>query len=367
MRGFKGYALVLYRVSRNRSALGGKGLSWVSNASLGFYTVWAAHLGRRYGILRALSLRGNGATVKELSRELGLFEPALQVWCEAAHSLGLLARKGARYTLSSKMRTLFVDEHDADFIGGQFSYLALRSLDFGAFDGFFRGGRAPRSAGRHLREATEQATRWDHTSFLTFLLKRVPRLRSALDRGARALDIGCGTGGWVLRMAAAFPKASFLGVDPDRTAIRSARSNAIAANLGDRVTFRIGTGESVGVRGSFDHIHLGEVLYGVSRKVQMLKTCRRALREGGQLVIAEGLRRSPSDSVKRADRLVAAMGLDFVLQGSRFFTRRELAALLRKSGFDSPRFHSAGGGLWFIVATARSRPVKKTPRKAVRR
>ena len=84
-------------------------------------------------------------------------------------------------------------------------------------------------------------------------------------------------------------------------------------------------------------------------------------------MIAEGLRRSPSDSVKRADRLVAAMGLDFVLQGSRFFTRRELRALLRKSGFDSPRFHSAGGGLWFIVATARSRPVKKTPRKAVRR
>src|SRR3989454_334615 len=140
MRGFKGYALVLSRVSRNRSALGGKGLSWVSNASLGFYTVWAAHLGRRYGILRALSLRGNGATVKELSRELGLFEPALQVWCEAAHSLGLLARKGARYTLSSKMRTLFVDEHDADFIGGAVSHLALPRPDFGAFDGVFRGG-----------------------------------------------------------------------------------------------------------------------------------------------------------------------------------------------------------------------------------
>jgi SAM-dependent methyltransferase len=354
MRGFKRYALVLSRVNRNRSPPGEKGLSGVSNASLGFYTVWVAHLGRRYGILQALSRRKRPAGTRAIARACGLHAPAVRVWCEAARTLGLIQRTGDGFRLPADRRALLADADDVRFLGGQFSYLALRSLDFEAFDAFFRRGEVGGSGSRHLREASEEATRWDHVSFLKFLLPRVPGLTSRLRSGARALDVGCGTGGWVLRMARAFPRSSFTGIDPDRTAIRIASGKKEGG--GGRVRFRIGSGGGpMRDSGPFDLAYLGEVLYGVKDKLRVLRNVARSLARDGVFVLAEGLLVPARKAADPAARLVGAMGLDFALQGSRFFERSELEGLLREAGFHRVRFHDAGGGLWFVVATADSK------------
>ena len=266
------------------------------------------------------------------------------------------------------MRARLVDEDDLRFLGGQFSYLALRSLDFGAFDALFRTGAVTGSGSLHLREASMEATRWDHTSFLRFLLPRVPGLASRLRDGARALDVGCGTGGWVLRMARAFPRSSFTGVDPDRTAIGIARGTAKAVGAGPRVRFRVGSGGGpMREPGSFDLVYLGEVLYGVEDKLRLLRNCRRALTQDGRLVIAEGLVAPARKSGDPAAQLVDAMGLEFALQGARFLKRSELVGLLREAGFRRVRFHDAGGGLWFIVANAGSKEGRSERGGAARR
>ena len=350
MRGFKGYALVLSRVNRNRSGPGEKGLSGVANASLGFYTVWVAHLGRRYGIFAVLSRRKRPLGTRGIARACGLHEPAVQVWCEAARALGLVHRVGDGYRLSAGFTHSLTDTDDVRYLGGQFSYLALRSLDFEAFDALFREGRVTAAGSRHLREASEEATRWDHTSFLKFLLPRVPGLASRLREGARALDVGCGTGGWVLRMARAFPKSSFMGIDPDRTAIRIATRKKNGG--GGRVRFRVGSGAGpMGEAGPFDLAYLGEVLYGVTDKLGLLRNVRRSLARDGVVILAEGITSPAGNDTSPAAQLVAAMGLDFALQGARFFERSELEALLWEAGFQRVSFHDAGGGLWFVVAT----------------
>ena len=343
-----------FRVVRKRSAPGEKGLSGVANASFGFYMVWVVHLGRRYGIVSYLSRRKRPAGASAIARACGLHEPAVGVWCEAARSLGIIDRAGGGYRLSAIHRALLADTDDVRFLGGQFSYLALRSLDFEAFDSLFRRGRVDASGSRDLREASEEATVWDHTSFLKFLLPRVPRLASRLRAGARALDVGCGTGGWVLRMAREFPKSSFLGIDPDRTAIRIARNKKRAG--GGVVRFRVGSGgERMRESALFDLAYLGEVLYRVNGKVRLLRNVRSALARDGVLVLAEGLVTPATNSVDAAPNLVPPMGLDFALQGARFFEKSELEALLREAGFHRMKFRDAGGGLWFVVADPRLR------------
>lgn len=341
---------------RHRATSGGKGLSALANAALGFYAVWVAHLGRRYGILQALARRKAPASASTVARGCGLHGPAVRVWCEAAVSLGLIEKRGNGYRLPAEMRPLLTDTEDLRFLGGQFSYLALRSLDFEAFDPFFRKGAISSSVSRHLREASEEATRWDHLSFEKFLLPRVPGLRARLQDGAAAVDVGCGTGGWVLRMAGAFPRSSFTGVDPDRTAIRIARGRASKIGGSAHIRFlEAKGGEPMREPDSFDLAYLGEMLYGVDDKLRVLRNCRRTLVAGGYIVIAEGLTDPVRGSGGRADRLVRAMDMDFAIQGARFFTRSELGALLRRAGFSNVRFHHAGGGLWFVVATPDSK------------
>jgi SAM-dependent methyltransferase len=141
-----------------------------------------------------------------------------------------------------------------------------------------------------------------------------------------------------------------MGIDPDRAAIRIAVGKT---NRGDgRIRFRVGSGgEPLPETAPFDLAYLGEVLYGVKDPRRLLRNVRASLARDGVLVVAEGLVAPPRKTADPAAQLVAAMGLDFALQGARFFERSELEALLRKAGFHRVEFHDAGGGLWFVVAS----------------
>lgn len=59
-------------------------------------------------------------------------------------------------------------------------------------------------------------------------------------RFARVLDVGCGTGGWLIEAAKAYPSMKLLvGLDPSRTFLEYARAQAEAAQVSDRVEFHI--------------------------------------------------------------------------------------------------------------------------------
>ena len=57
----------------------------------------------------------------------------------------------------------------------------------------------------------------------------------------RVLDVGCGTGGWLIELAQAHPTCKVLvGVDVSITFVEYARAQAEAAQVSDRVAFRVG-------------------------------------------------------------------------------------------------------------------------------
>ncbi|HLZ62105.1 MAG TPA: class I SAM-dependent methyltransferase [Ktedonosporobacter sp.] len=56
----------------------------------------------------------------------------------------------------------------------------------------------------------------------------------------RVLDVGCGTGGWLIEVAKAYPNISLLiGVDASRKMVDYARSQAEALGVSDRVEFHV--------------------------------------------------------------------------------------------------------------------------------
>lgn len=333
---------------------------WESAA--GFAAVWVAHLGRRYGLLRTLDELGRAAGPGEVARLTGLDRRAVGLWCEAAAELGLLRKRRGRFALRDEARALLLDERDLRHVGGALSYLALRSLDFHLFDALFGLGSAGGGGARHLTEAYAEATRWDHLAFFELVVPRVRGLRSVLEGGARALDLGCGTGGWAIELCRRYPAASVVGVDPDGAAISVARRRAEEAGLSGRVRFVEGTGESLDGGEEFDLVYLGEVLCVASDRPGVLRSARRALRRGGLLVVAEGLSDRTGDP--RHDALLRFLALDYALQGGSMLSRRELSSLTSRSGFGKARFLHAGGGLWFAVAAKAGRGGGKRRSKA---
>lgn len=55
----------------------------------------------------------------------------------------------------------------------------------------------------------------------------------------RVLDIGCGTGGWLLELAETYPTMSLSGIDINRNLIEHARQQAQVRNVAERTEFRV--------------------------------------------------------------------------------------------------------------------------------
>ena len=320
----------------------------VWHSAIGFYRIWVLHLGRRYGILHELAENSQPVSPIQLSRKLDLSEDALSLWCDAASAIGIVRKRGVGYSLPKRLIPLLVEEDSVRFIGGLPSYLAIRSVDFEAFDQFFKQGKSPLSQ-THLGEAIKEGTIWDHIAFLRLVLPGEKELRRLLLRGAKVLDVGAGTGSWSVRLARQFPLSRFEGIDPDSVAISKGTTQVEELGLSN-VRLKVQDAESMEFTSDFDVAYLGEVLNLIRPKDKVLRACHRALKEGGFLVICEGLRSGQEGMRKIENQLVHAMQLDFALQGGRFFTRSELESLVLKAGFGSVRYHDVGGGLWFIVA-----------------
>ncbi|HEV8595539.1 MAG TPA: class I SAM-dependent methyltransferase [Thermoplasmata archaeon] len=320
------------------------------DSSLGFFRVWVAHLGRRFGLLQELARTTPGCTTDVLARRSGCDAATVRMWCEAAYALGWLDRRTGRYFLRPRLHRVLASPSDAEYFGGQFSYLALRSLDYDGYDALFRMGKPPQGTPKHLVPAALEATRWDHTAFLELALPRLPRVAGILADGARVLDVGAGGGQWDVRVAVRYPRSSFVGIDPSPEALRVASGAVRAARLGRRVRFVRGTGEMMTFRHEFDLAYLGEALSSVPSPGRVLRRCAAALRPGGHVVIAEGLLDPASDPRSGANPLLYAIQLDFALLGTKLFSPRDLRSLLRDAGFRRPSFVHVGGGLWFIDA-----------------
>jgi ubiquinone/menaquinone biosynthesis C-methylase UbiE len=173
--------------------------------------------------------------------------------------------------------------------------------DIAAFDaraGSYEGGRLGRL---HQQIA-------DRTAELALTVVPAPR---------RILDVGCGTGYLLRRLATRCPEAVDLtGVDPARAMIAAAR----AAAADDRLRWLEGTAEKLPFPGgSFDLVVSTTSFDHWADQRAGLGECARVLAPGGWLVLTDlfsawlsptlvGRRRDKARTQRRASRLLAAAG-----------------------------------------------------------
>ncbi len=154
-------------------------------------------------------------------------------------------------------------------------------------------------------------------------------------RGLRALDLGCGTLGW-LRILSRWVglEGAVVGTDVDERMLAAARALCTEEALPNVSTVRDDVFASALPAASFDLVHLRFQLAPLGRVAEQLATARRLARPGGWLVLEDpdtgSWREHPP--APSADRLRQLIVESFARAGGDFDAGRRLPEYLRELG-----------------------------------
>jgi len=155
-----------------------------------------------------------------------------------------------------------------------------------------------------------------------------------LHPGERLLEIGCGVGAVLARIAQAHPEAQLCGIDISPEQIAGARRHLSAQGLDD-IELVVGDGAALPwPDGSFDRIRLVWVIEHLAAPQAVLAEALRVLRPGGSIHLTEtdyaSLRVSPPDAAIEA--LLDAFVVHFNRHGNAH-AGPALGPLLAQAGF----------------------------------
>jgi 2-polyprenyl-3-methyl-5-hydroxy-6-metoxy-1,4-benzoquinol methylase len=325
----------------------------------GFNTIHLIDVGIRTGLFKAFA-EAPDSPASRIAQKLGLNAHCVDVWCKTAFGMELLdavdGSDGVRYRLAPHLDSILAAPGHPRYLGG---YVRLgtdvAAEDFRRCVTAFASGEVKPFQGRGdaFNQAIAESTWGLQVVTAKKILPGLEGLAARLD-GGTVLEVGCGTGNFLLQAAKAFPQARVLGVDIEADSLASARSRIAQAGLGARVEVRQGTVADTAQPGSVDAIVMIEVLHEIGQGIrpQVLRECGAALQPGGWLVIVDETYPTTLEEMRRPEFKFPLMtGFEELLWGNVIPTREEQERLLRDAGLTGAIHRSLIGEGFTVLAT----------------
>jgi SAM-dependent methyltransferase len=317
----------------------------------GFYRTWYVFTGLELGLFDALRDAGTvGLTAAELAARTGV-EPALAGrWAWGADAFALVESVDGRIRVPGDVATILLDADRPEFLGGQFQFAAVGSLDYDQLPSVFRTGKPVLARPDRYRVAIERLTVQDVAVFFEEVLTAFPQLVVALRPGAKAIDVHSGGGRWLIAMARRFPGLALTGIEFEPDSVARSKGNVAEAGLADRVAIEQGSMLSIGHVAEADLVYFQYALHQLPDPVATLRSAWAAVKPGGWLVALDWHLPSDPDELRTPHgELIAGVQLDEVVQGTRLVTASEALGWFAAAGLPPPELVDLPSGASAIV------------------
>jgi SAM-dependent methyltransferase len=305
----------------------------------GFHRSWLVYLGIELGLFARIRDAGaDGITPAELAAATGTYPEAVAAWSWAADAHDLAVFEDGRLTIDDDVAQILLDDHRAEFLGGQYVHAVVASMDWGGMEEFFRTGRPIGSRPDRYREAIERLTRQDIAVFFQEVLAAIPQLAADLAGGGRVVDVHCGGGRWLVAMARRFPAIQLVGVEFEADSVARARATVAEEGLADRIVIRESKATDPGKAGEYDLAYFQYALHQLPDAPKVLAAAWAALRTGGRILVLDWpLPSGPDEFRTRHGEIIAGVQLDELFQGTALATRQQFLAWFAEAGLPAPK------------------------------
>lgn len=227
------------------------------------------------------------ATSEEIAAQAGLNERYVREWLGAMVTSGVIAVDPVttRFSLPAEHAAFLTRSAAADNLAVFAQYIGLLGgVEDHIVECFKRGGGVPYAQyPRFHAVMAEDSGQSVLSSLESHILPLVPGLTDRLTAGIRVLDVGCGQGRILHRLAELYPRSQFTGMDLSLEAIAHARAHA--AHLGLRniefVTVDLSDFDVTAEAEQFDFITTFDAVHDQARPLNVLKGIHQALKSDG--------------------------------------------------------------------------------------
>jgi 2-polyprenyl-3-methyl-5-hydroxy-6-metoxy-1,4-benzoquinol methylase len=268
--------------SAKAEAFAGRFLTALNNGALCLMT----SIGHRTGIFDAMR-ELPPMTSAEIATKTGLNERYVREWLGAMVTSGVIEIEPdhGRFSMPNEHAAFLTREAVADNMAVFAQYIAvLGGVEDEIVECFRKGGGVPYEKFTRFHEVmAEDSGQSVLSSLESHILPLVPALTDRLTQGIRVLDMGCGRGLIMTKLAGLYPSSQFTGMDLSREAIDYALNEASARGL-NNIEFHVTDASDFDQAArpeSFDLITTFDAIHDQAKPLSVLKGIHRALKSDG--------------------------------------------------------------------------------------
>lgn len=263
-------------------AFAGRFLTALNNGAL-CLMVSVGHRTRLFDVMS----KSPPATSGEIAARAELNERYVREWLGAMVTAGVVDIDAAttRFSLPVEHAAFLTRAAAADNMAVFAQYTAVMGcVEDDIVECFRKGGGVPYEKFPRFHEVmAEDSGQSVLSSLESHILPLVPGLTDRLAKGIRVLDVGCGRGRIMNRLAELYPHSRVVGMDLSPDAIGFARDQASkkALNNSEFVAVDLSTFDETAEPESFDFITTFDAIHDQAKPLNVLKGIHRALKSDG--------------------------------------------------------------------------------------